>query len=278
MEVIDEMRYIVINQQLKGFTMKIIFIFTLLLALVSCGKGKSLNQTKGEDFVNLLNKNDNGITYEVVKADSRKEGWVVFKQTLGEQSGFIAYDLNNFEVGLTYEQYMDTVIENPLTPYAAFIDGSYSNADLYIGVQVLTVFGAIPVEYPDADLTYVFEEVTSGKKDLEKLGSEFEELENAEIQDHLSANFGMSDDRAQKVAKIVGSYKKIQNKRALTDREMNTFSKQVFGLEYKKGMDAVSKHIQGDTSHMDSLIEKAAEKNSISPEAVKELVGEYLIQ
>jgi len=246
--------------------------------MIACGKSKSLNQTKAESFVELLNQNDNGITYEIAKADTRKEGWVVFTQTLGDQSGFMAYDLNNFEVGQTYENYMDTIMENPLTPYAAFIDGSYYELDLYIGVQALTVFGAIPISYPDADLTYVFEELSAGKKDLEKIGSEFEDMENADIQEHLTTSYGMSDDRAHQVAKVVGSYKKVQNKRALTDREMNTFSKQVFGLDYKKGMDAISKHIQGDSSEIDSLIEKAADKNGMSPEHVKELVGEYLLQ
>ena len=245
--------------------------------MIGCSKSKSLNQTKAESFVELLNQNNPEITYEVTKADTRKEGWVVFKQTLDDKTGYIAYNLNNFEVGFTYDQYMDTVIADALTPYAAFLDPSYSEVDLYIGVQALTVFGAIPIAYPDPDLTYVFEEVMSGKKDLEKLGSEFEAMENTDIQDHLSANFGMSDDRAHKIAKIVGSYKRIQNKRALTEREMNTFSKQVFGFNYNKGMDAVSKHIQGDSSEMDTLIDQAAEKNEMSPEAIKELVGEYLL-
>ncbi|TDJ06065.1 MAG: hypothetical protein E2O68_05525 [Deltaproteobacteria bacterium] len=257
--------------------MKKILFFALILTVIGCGKSKSLNQTKGESFVELLNQNSDEITYEVAKADTRKEGWVVFKQTLGEQSGYIAYDLNNFEVGYTYDEYMETVIADVFTPYAVYLDGNYADMDLYIGVQAITLLGEEPISYPDPDLTYVFEEVMSGKKDLEKLGSEFEAMEYADIQDHLSSNFGMADDRAHKVAKIVGSYKKIQNKRALTDREMNTFSKQVFGFNYNLGMDAVSKHIQGDSSEMDTLIDQAAEKNEISPEAVKELVGEYLL-
>ena len=58
---------------------------------------------------------------------------------------------------------------------------------------------------------------------------------------------------------------------------MNTFTKQVFGFNYQKGMDAVSGHIQGDSVDMNGLIDLAADKNGMSPEDVKELVGEYLL-
>lgn len=52
---------------------------------------------------------------------------------------------------------------------------------------------------------------------------------------------------------------------------------EILGFDYKIAKKALEKHIQGDGNDLDYLMEQAADKNGISPEDVKELIGEYLL-
>ena len=124
---------------------------------------------------------------------------------------------------------------------------------------------------------YPFTEDSSSEKDLEKLGHSIESNLNDNLANHFVENFGLTEERAQSVAKITASFQKIQNKRSLTAKEMNIYSQKVFGITYVAGRKALEKHIQGDSSEMEALFERAAEINGTSPEAVQDLVGEFLL-
>jgi hypothetical protein len=122
-----------------------------------------------------------------------------------------------------------------------------------------------------------FEEAKGSGKDLESLGANLESLSNGEISSNLEENYGLSEERAASVAKITSSFKKIQNKRALTAKEMNIYTQKVLGVDYTAGKKALEKHIQGDSADMEKLMDRAADFNGTSPEAVTELMGEYLM-
>ena len=122
------------------------------------------------------------------------------------------------------------------------------------------------------------EESSTSKKDLESLGANKESLGDEELIYNLEENYGLSEERAQSVAKITSSFQKIQNKRALTAKEMNIYTQKVLGVDYTASKKALEKHIQGDSSEMEALMERAAELNNTSPEAVQDLVGEYLLK
>ena len=65
-------------------------------------------------------------------------------------------------------------------------------------------------------------------------------------------------------------FRKIQNKRGLNERERNYFTNEVLGISFKEASEA----LVGDG--LDSLIEKASEKNETDPEAIKELIEEIM--
>ena len=130
--------------------------------------------------------------------------------------------------------------------------------------------------YVDAGRNQYSEETTI-KKDLESLGANKESLDNEELSYNLEENYGLSEERAASVAKITSSFKKIQNKRSLTSKEMNIYTQKVLGVNYDAGKKALEAHIQGDSADMEAMMERAADVNGTSPEAVTELVGEYLL-
>ena len=121
-------------------------------------------------------------------------------------------------------------------------------------------------------------EIAEFSKDLESMGANLESLTNEELISNLEENYGLSEERAQSVAKITSSFKKIQNKRSLTNKEMNIYTQKVLGVDYVAGKKALENHIQGDSSEMESLMERAADLNGTSPEAVQDLMGEYLLK
>ena len=58
---------------------------------------------------------------------------------------------------------------------------------------------------------------------------------------------------------------------------MNIYTQKVLGVDYDAGKKALEKHIQGDSADMEAMMERAADLNGTSPEAVTELLGEYLL-
>ena len=123
--------------------------------------------------------------------------------------------------------------------------------------------------YEDTSGNWYFSENGAAKKDLEALGASIESVEIEEIKDNLY-NYGFSSERAEKLSRLLSSYKKIKNKRGLNERERNYFTNEVLGISFKEASEA----LVGDG--LDSLIEKASEKNEADPEAIKELIEEIM--
>ncbi len=112
-------------------------------------------------------------------------------------------------------------------------------------------------------------------KDLEKLAFEKESEKIEEISGRLSETFGLSVERSQEVAKTMVSLQKIQNKRALTEIELDQVSNKLLGFSYGTGRKAFEKYIQGDSTEIDKLLIDAANKNGVTPEDMKDLFGQY---
>ena len=127
----------------------------------------------------------------------------------------------------------------------------------------------IPVTYNGDDYVtvggVVLEETQSNSKDLEKLGANIEAVEVESIKDKL-LSYGLSNDRTEKVARLANSYKKILNKRGLNSREKNMFTKELLGLSFDEAAAEMVEDYEG-------LIERAADRNETSPEAIKELIN-----
>ena len=103
-----------------------------------------------------------------------------------------------------------------------------------------------------------YEEKSSSSKDLESMGANIETERNSGLSSHLESNYGLSADRAQEVAKVTTAFNKIQNKRSVTDREKSYYTKSILGVDYAAGKAALEKHLQGESSDLENLMEIAA--------------------
>ena len=112
---------------------------------------------------------------------------------------------------------------------------------------------------------FAFEEGISVKKDMEKMGAEIEAMEVAQMEDIL-VDYGLSEERAEKLGKLMNSYNKIKIKRALTSKEKDIFTIELTGLSFDQAANEMVEDFGG-------LIDRAAELNETSPEAIKELIN-----
>lgn len=206
------------------------------------------------DFNNL-----NGIypNIKLVKADSWRPGWIVVdaRGCLGPilctGGSYYAVNLNNYQPG------------QPLSPNP----GDYE----YVDVQSLG-----DGNYMDYDGN-LYSEAGEQTKDMETLAANIESLSAENLADVFTTSFGMSEDRSLEVAKLTKAYEKISSKRSLTDSEKNHFSKEIFGASYKEALNAVKEKVGGNASSYQDLMEKAAEKNGVSPEAISSVVEGLLL-
>ncbi len=113
---------------------------------------------------------------------------------------------------------------------------------------------------------------SSSSKDLESMGAKIENMSAMDLSENLVADYGLSEDRAQKVARTINAYQRITSKRSLTGREQNAYSQELLGVDYKKAEKAI---MQGD--NFDQLMEDAAEKNGTSPEQVSAIIRDLII-
>jgi len=114
----------------------------------------------------------------------------------------------------------------------------------------------------------LYETSSDSPKDLETAGAKFESLEVAQMEDML-ISYGLSTERAEEVAKLANAYKKIVSKRALNSRERDMFTKELLGVPFNQA----AKDMVMD---YDGLLERAAELNETSPEAIRELLNEVM--
>jgi hypothetical protein len=163
---------------------------------------------------------------------------------------------------------------------------TYENAQAYLdqnrraiqwqgGGNVVTVGNNSFNTYKDPVTgMWYMEGESSSVKDLERMGANMEAVETDELRERLAAEFGLSETRATEIARISSNLKKIGNKRSLTPRELNKASKELLGIDYHEGMTAINEG--GET--LDNLLKVAAKKNGTSPEAVQEILQDYLLR
>ena len=282
--------------------MKKVCLLGMLVLGASCGQSNAdkfiqgLESSTGKDYsiIRLAGRNGHS-SFTVIKNTTTGKTWAVNVDDYAA-SGMNAMDYfstggNNVvkitSVGSHVEYSTEERYFSNDQAYEAIIyhgwkldTAHYNNSLLggYTGNQSL-YYRETPYEVTDytGSNGMVFDTNLDSGKDLESLGANVESLGNEELIYNLEENYGLSEKRAASVAKITSSFKKIQNKRSLTDKEMNIYTQKVLGVDYSAGKKALEKHIQGDSADMEAMMERAADMNGTSPEAVTELVGEYLL-
>ena len=144
-------------------------------------------------------------------------------------------------------------------------------------------FGELKYEPADNEFFYhdyrngghvLFSETVGSLKDLELMGSRVEENNALDLGEKLSAQYGLSEERGLEVAKTVSIYNKLTSKRALTPREMDKFTNKLLGVNYKDAEKGIK---SGDQDEFNALMEKAADVNGTSPEAMTEIIKDMVL-
>ncbi len=120
----------------------------------------------------------------------------------------------------------------------------------------------------------LFSEAVASIKDVELMGTKVEDQNAVALGEKLSAQYGLSNDRGQAVAKTVAAYNKLASKRSLTPVEKDQFSNSLLGVDYKtaeKGFKG------GDAKEFEALMQRAAKTNGTTPEAVSAIVRDMVL-
>jgi len=126
--------------------------------------------------------------------------------------------------------------------------------------------------YVDIITKIPFSEENSYIKDLELLGANIEESQNEYLGEILSTDYGLSVERSSKVARLITQYKKLSTKRSLTQKERNFFSIELLGTGYINAFDSIT-----TGENFDDLLEKAANLNGTTPEAVSTILSDLFL-
>jgi hypothetical protein len=226
---------------------KLVLLLTLSLTLVSCGERKDMFAELMR-FVNELNSEE--IKGEIVKKKADQEGYFVVR--LYTDSGLeelYAFNYGDWKKGTTMDD--------------AWISEAFTNGDL------------VPVT-DNGNGTYtgtdgrLYEVSSASGKDLEKVAGIQEALKVSTMAGNFASNFGLSEERSFQVAKTVAAFNKISQSRNMTERDADYFTQEVMGVKFSELTQAV------EGQNLNSLIEKAAEINGVSPEHMEQIISELV--
>ena len=244
---------------------------------------------KVDEFVKALIAEDAVLDVEVLKnlENTKSEGWIVIRPTLKldyDYGGFGAYsipdyigfavNLDNFEIGDTWDDFLlKSVQDGDSASY-----GSFFLFDNFVEENMSGDFtGSIWNNDLGSSQYMTFSEDKGKAKDLEKLGAVKEAFATKKVKELLNFDYGLSEKRSESVAKLVVNWKKVSNNRAMTSADADAFTEKLIGVNINEATEAYKSSLEGDSASLDSLIEKAADVNETSPENMKELFNNLVL-
>lgn len=259
---------------------KNIFFILLALVITACGGNNDSNNTtkpvsKVDSFVSVLKQQIYVRDAKVVITTDQTKNKVftvieVYSSddsTFGEYAIYnYAFDLSLYEIGDSYGDYIYKYKDKYIPESSSYFDlptVRERDGEMYVSIFRVDEF--------------LLDETEPSTKDLEKIGAFKEEFERAHISENLSAEFGLSEERSQKISRLVQNWSKVSDKRKMTSSDANLFVNEIIGTNIEDAEKAYKKHIEGNSNSFDNLIERAASANEISPEHMSELVNELLI-
>lgn len=120
-------------------------------------------------------------------------------------------------------------------------------------------------------------ETSITNKDTLKRAAAVEQYLVVEMAKQVKGKFGLSAERSLKIAKAANHFRKYSSKRALTADDTNAYSEEIIGADLNSLEAAYVSSKKGDISGLQSVLEKAAEKNGTSPERMAEIVTTLFI-
>ncbi len=252
-----------------------LFLGVLSVGLLACGGGGGGGYysytpvNKVQSFVNLLNDRYYSDSYfYVVKEphETMTEGFVV---VYSDETGYTAYDIANYSPGESWESYSLTAEYSPV--YIHRTESDWYGDTFYFGDAYTNGYF-----YQSYQGEFVFDETSETSKDLETAKSIREAHKIAKIGSSLAAEYGLSQERGEEIAKLANSWKKLSSSRSLTDADANAFSKDLLGVDISKATSAMVKYELGNAKEFNEVVEVAAQANDTTPENMKEIVKNIL--
>jgi hypothetical protein len=120
-------------------------------------------------------------------------------------------------------------------------------------------------------------EVSMTNKDTLKKVAVVEQYLVIEMAKQVKGKFGLSADRSLKVAKAANHFRKQVSARALTGEDTNAYAKELVGVDFATLGTAYQNSMKGDLSDLNSILDKAAEKNGVSPEKMGDIMAQMFL-
>jgi len=130
--------------------------------------------------------------------------------------------------------------------------------------------------YEDPNSNVVFELGNQTSKDLESVTAALQAQDTEQIRNVLVANYGLSEDRAADVASLAQSWQQISKSRTMTSKDMGEFQSKVFGSDLNSIVKAAKKAMNGNSEDYESLVQRAATLNDISPEQARTIIRAFI--
>ena len=129
----------------------------------------------------------------------------------------------------------------------------------------------VDTSYRDSYTGFVFEKIAATPKDLAKVAALKEVAVLDKKAKFLAANFGLSLDRGDEVARLAAHWKKSSIK-GMTHAEQDSFSTELLGFSITAGKAVAKQATEGNFSGVQDLVDQAAKVNGITPEHATKLM------
>lgn len=123
----------------------------------------------------------------------------------------------------------------------------------------------------------LFSETSVTNKDTLKKAAVVEQYLIVEMAKQVKGKFGLSAERSLQVAKAANHFRKQVSARALTAEDTQAYAEEIVGSNFNAIGKAFEASMKGDVSSLNSIMEKAAQKNGTTPEKMTEIVTKLFI-
>ncbi len=245
---------------------KLLSLGMAAVLLTSCGG--TPGTSRSQNFVNLLNDNfafDAQSTFYVAKSEpnSVTPGFVV---VYSDDTGYVAYDINNYNSGQSWSSYTANYDFQPVAVYDTYNDGYET---FYYG-SVYDRYGSYLGEY-------TFEQAGEKHKDLAKVQSVKEKYIEDKVAQGLSKEYGLQQEGALKIAKIYTKLSKAASKGALGRSQDQQLAQDLFHTDAASLEDMYKRAQQNDAADYNALLAKVAPEYGFeSPEHFNAIAAKIL--
>lgn len=270
--------------------MKVLLLSSLMLFLAGCnggnGGGSPAGSVVGElshnelaaRFVRELNL-DAEFNVGLVKDSTLQRDFIVIYDPFTDSYDAIDLQTYNPNFDNAADFYFANSARNffDLDVIPAHYESRYEYGIVGYDYDGFAIFGYfyqdyhVPTRYRDRQTGITFEKTTASAKDLAKVVALKEAAEIQKSAEFLSSEFGLSLSRGKELAGLKTHWKKA-SKKGMTASEVDAFSTELLGFSLTSGIAAYNVSVNGDDSQVETLINQAAEVNSITPEHASKLM------